>query len=209
MEIEQTPVEGVSMEQLQAAQARWAHEVAQRVTSARAATTDTDFIEKCESALIAVGSVNRLPLLLRLVTFRPARLFWPVFLDHWSVCDATWPWRSDLLIYLRRHHADEPGPGYLQADDLSLYNSLPDQIEVFRGCSRSRVRGISWTVDRSVAEGFARGHRYIRVPEPVVARAVIPKLTIFAALAERNEGEILLDPRRLRRLSTADLEGAA
>ena len=72
-----------------------------------------------------------------------------------------------------------------------------------RGCSRPRVRGVSWTTDRAVAKTFARGHRGIRLPEPVVATAMVPKAAIFATFTERNESEIVLDPRRLRRVRIA------
>jgi hypothetical protein len=73
-------------------------------------------------------------------------------------------------------------------------------LQVFRGCSRARVCGIAWTMERTIAEGFARGHRGIRVPDPVVASALIPKDAIFFATDDRNENEIVLNPRRLRGL---------
>jgi hypothetical protein len=82
-----------------------------------------------------------------------------------------------------------------------IFDALPDEITVFRGCSRSRVRGVAWTTDRRVAEGFAHGHRFIRVPDPVVASAIIPKEHIFFWTDERNEKEVVLEPRRLRKLA--------
>jgi hypothetical protein len=51
----------------------------------------------------------------------------------------------------------------------------------------------------NVAEAFATGHRGIRVPEPVVASAIIPKEHIFFATVDREEKEIVLNPRRLRK----------
>jgi hypothetical protein len=38
------------------------------------------------------------------------------------------------------------------------------------------------------------------VPEPVVASALIPKEHIFFVTDERNEKEIVLNPRRLRQV---------
>jgi hypothetical protein len=40
----------------------------------------------------------------------------------------------------------------------------------------------------------------------VIAQALIPKAAIFAVFTERNESELVLDPRRLRRLSISDFQ---
>ena len=83
-----------------------------------------------------------------------------------------------------------------------FFDQLPDQVEVFRGCSRPRVRGVSWTTDRDVAAGFAQGHRSILVPDPVIVSAVIPKGAVFIVGTDRQESEVILDPRQLRELRT-------
>jgi hypothetical protein len=98
-----------------------------------------------------VDSSNRLDVLLRMVAGAPATTFWPAFLSGWPACDATWRRRRDLLIFLRRHRS---GLAYLQGDDRGFFDSLPDLIEVFRGCSRPRVRGVSWTTDREGCGGL-------------------------------------------------------
>ena len=97
---------------------------------------------------------------------------------------------------------------FLQSAQRQFFDTLPPLVQVFRGCSAPRVRGIAWSTERSVAEGFARGHRFIRVPEPVVASAVIPKEHIFFVTDERNEKEIVLDPRRLRKVIVEPFLGA-
>jgi hypothetical protein len=62
------------------------------------------------------------------------------------------------------------------------------------------VRGFAWTTDRAVAEGFAGGHRGIRVPDPVIISAVIRKEHVFFATNDRSEHEVIVNPRRLRQL---------
>jgi len=89
----------------------------------------------------------------------------------------------------------------MDANDAAFYDSLPDEVAVYRGCSRPRMSAISWTTDRQVADIFARGHRGIRVPDPVIASAVIPKSAIFTVVTSRNESEVIVDPRRLRKLA--------
>jgi hypothetical protein len=82
---------------------------------------------------------------------------------------------------------------------------LPDKLRVFRGCSRERVLGVAWTTDRQVAEGFARGHRGIPVPDPVVASGVIDRRQVFMTFDDRSESEIVLDPDGLRELNVCAL----
>jgi hypothetical protein len=109
--------------------------------------------------------------------------------------------RDELLSELTRRNSEEPGTLYLPDAARRHFEGLPDPIRVFRGTSRARVLGVSWTTDRQLAEGFARGHRRIPVPEAVVATALVPKAAIFGVTVERNESEVILDPHRV-----ADLE---
>jgi hypothetical protein len=48
-------------------------------------------------------------------------------------------------------------------------------------------------MDRGVAEKFARGHRFIPVPDPVIAEVVVEREAVFAALNCRNESELLIE----------------
>jgi hypothetical protein len=76
---------------------------------------------------------------------------------------------------------------------------LAAEIAIYRGCQRGRERGLSWTTDIKVAEGFAAGKRCIN-SMPTLVTAVIPKAYVFGVFIERKESEITIDPRRLRRL---------
>ena len=106
---------------------------------------------------------------------------------------------------LRRHATEESAVPYLSSDGQVFFASLPDRIHVWRGCSQSRTRGLSWTTDEVVAVGFARGHRGIKIPSPVVAEGWIAKTAIFSVSADRGESEIVLDPARLSQLSSRPL----
>jgi hypothetical protein len=72
--------------------------------------------------------------------------------------------------------AGMPTLDFLSEQQRKFFVELPAQVQVFRSRSRPRVRGIAWTTDRIIAEGFARGHRGIRVPDPILASAIIPNL---------------------------------
>jgi hypothetical protein len=131
-------------------------------------------------------STTRLEAILGLCHGQPPEVFWPAFTEAWTGCDDTWWWRVVLLDIMR--------------SQATRHKVTPGMRQIWRGCSRARVRGISWTTDRTVAERFARGHRGIRVPNSVVAEAYVDETAVFAEIDGRSEHERLVDPRRLRRL---------
>lgn len=141
-----------------------------------------------------IESSNRLKQMLDEVDCLPTEAFWRIFQEVWPTCDGTWAQQEALLDLLRFHW---PFDAYLGKADRGFYESLPDVISVFRGCSRDRLFGLSWSTDWTVAETFARGHRGIYVPNPIIAEAKISKAWILAVSTARGEGEILVDPDAL------------
>jgi hypothetical protein len=124
------------------------------------------------------------------------------FLDFGDLCDAPWWNRSYLADELRQACAQVDLADFLGPAERRFFDSLPSVVTVWRGCEQGRERGLSWTTDRATAEGFARGKRYIN-KNPTLVRAEIPKRHIFAVFVGRNESEIVVDPRRLRKLRTS------
>lgn len=166
-------------------------------------------IDRVDRTCREVNSEERLDVLLALTRCKPAMVFWPVFFDQWPHCDDTWHLRDRLLSELRRHHSEEPGLGYLSDRARAFLDSLPDPVQVFRGCSWRRVMGVSWTTDRSVAAKFAHGHRGIRVPGPIIAAGLAPKSAIFGVFVCRSESEVILDPRQVDELQVSPAWEAA
>lgn len=122
-------------------------------------------------------------------------VFWTVLCELWCLSDNTWNHQPQLCFSMaffartRRRYipVEKQPPDY-----------LPKIVTVWRGCSMERVQGVSWTLDRTVAEKFARGHRGIEVPNPVLASAEIHKTAIYFVENEREEQEVVLDPSKLR-----------
>ena len=110
--------------------------------------------------------------------------WWSAFAQVWPVCDDTW--------HLRDHVLDE-----MRARRQVHYRRKSLVVRCYRGCSFERAHGIAWTTDRKVAEEYARGHRQIRVPEPIIVQADIREHNIFVRSDERDESELILDPRCL------------
>lgn len=145
---------------------------------------------------VGVSSSNRLATMCQQLAGAETDVFWPVFQENWGGCDTTWNYRSQVLALLRRH-AQIPLE-HLSEDDQYVLRNLPPLVTIYRGCSRDRVRGLSWTTNRAVAVEFAEGHRGIRVPLAVVATAVLPRVKVFTVFSERSEDELLVDPDALR-----------
>jgi hypothetical protein len=122
-----------------------------------------------------------------------------MFLDFADMCDAPWSNRSVIADALRYARTGVDLAGLLEPNERDLYMALPDLVSLWRGCEKGRERGLSWTLDRTVAEGFAQGKRCIN-RNPTLARAQIPKPHIFGVFLGRQEQEVAVDPRRLRRL---------
>jgi hypothetical protein len=128
------------------------------------------------------------------------------FLDSGNMCDAPWLARFKIADLLRRACSQVVLRDLLDPDARRFYDALPQLVPVWRGCEQWRQRGLSWTTDRTVAEGFAKGKRHIN-KAPTLVHAEIPKQHIFAVFVCRNESEIVLDPRRLRKLKAVPTQG--
>lgn len=144
-------------------------------------------IEMIDSRTFGIGvdSANRIEVMLGLCIGQPSEVFWPVLIDTFNMCDDTWAWKGVLLGMLRAQATRPP----IEATSWPL--------RIWRGCSRPRVRGLSWTTDQAIAGRFAHGHRMIRVPDPVVAEATVDRSSVFVEINGRKEQEVLIDPRGL------------
>lgn len=140
------------------------------------------------------GSGGRLHHMLDVLERQDEETFWRVYFDVWNSCDDTWWDRKRLLRLLRRNIIEYHFECFLNPDALTFYQSLPEKIIVYRGCSRRRKRGLSWTTDVEVARGFARGHRGISVPHAAVFRARIHKGCLLGVFVDRKESEVIVDP---------------
>jgi hypothetical protein len=122
-----------------------------------------------------------------------------LFLEHWSTCDAPWGWRSCFAKELRYTLLHVSLAECLSDEAREWFDALPAQINIYRGCQLGRERGLSWTTDIDVALGFAQGKRCTN-SLPTLMMATIPKQHVFGVFIERNESEVVVDPRRLRQL---------
>ncbi len=182
---------------LRVAKKEWSKVKASHRRAARAAIRlgAPDAVEKIVQCSFDESS-DRLSVILNLVQDAPSAVFWPVLAECWSMCNSTWAEQGRILALLKRH-------AHARAACLSgeFWDMLPSVISVYRGCSRPRALGLSWTTRIDIAEGFANGHRGIAVPDPVIASATVAKSSVLWATDDRDEGEILARPCEHQRAS--------
>jgi hypothetical protein len=128
-----------------------------------------------------------------------------LFLEWGNVCDAPWAQRSHFAEMLREACSQTSLAALLDEPELEFYRSLPDDVIIWRGCELGRERGLSWTTQWRLAEKFSRGVR-CRNARPTLVEAVISKRHVLAVFVSRNEFEIVVDPRRLRKIKATQLE---
>ncbi len=111
-----------------------------------------------------------------------AALFWSALAECWSGFDAI-----DHVRYLDLMSLFTDG--WRMSPEIA---ALPNPVTVFRGQLDDYEPGLSWTLDRSVAVKFARGHRGVKAPNPVVLCATVRREDIALYLTDRSEAEVVL-----------------
>ena len=85
-------------------------------------------------------------------------------------------------------------------DDLSDENT----VSIYRGVKVNNYRGLSWTIDKSVAEWFSSrfGHNEDKC---YVFTGTINKKDIFALFSSRNEKEVVCDYRKIKNIQCEEI----
>lgn len=152
------------------------------------------------SQLVTYGSHERLGPMLELLQHEPVDVFWTVFLEEWPYCDNTRDWSRELGDALECRSKQKPAYDYMSDQDKAAFDALPVKITVYRGCSQYGMLGESWTLDRDIALKFTRGHRGIRTEDPYLYDAEISKNAIYLYCGARNEKEVLVNTRKLKKI---------
>ena len=116
-------------------------------------------------------------------------IFWRVVAQEWTGFDAI-PHAAYAAAF-RRHRAAW-SPDCMAPADRAAWDALPEVVTLYRGQPSAAPPGLSWTLRREVAEGFARGHRGIPVPSPAILRASVPRDAVAFCSTERDEAEAML-----------------
>lgn len=120
--------------------------------------------------------------------------FWEVFCEQWCEFDDTWDFRSKILLHLIKNQSFTRNA---PREFANHFRTFKPGVKLYRGCSRERIMGLSWTRDKKTAAEFARGHRGIATPDPVLAEITLREGLALAAIHEREEDEMLLNFKKI------------
>ena len=108
--------------------------------------------------------------------------------EWWCACDNLGRYQLAFSRIFRRHR--DRWPFLMAENDKAVWSALPDVVDVFRGCGPGNRLGLSWSLDRAVAEKFPLLLRY-RQEEPLVLHARITRAAVVAYFSERSESEVV------------------
>jgi hypothetical protein len=62
--------------------------------------------------------------------------------------DDTWYLQLDVIGALETNREAQSPRLFWNNEQKGFYGALPEVVTIYRGCSRERMRGVSWTTDR-------------------------------------------------------------
>lgn len=108
-------------------------------------------------------------------------VFWRAVASEWSGFD-----RIDHPRFTRLFHR------FRSSRPADFVEHLPGKIRIFRGQDAGDPFGLAWTSSRSIAEGFAAGHRGIVHDDPYVYEITVRREEVAFTCDDRGEHEIVL-----------------
>lgn len=159
--------------------------------------------------IYSFGSEDSFQPFINLIPQLSDKQFWSLLRDVWMHMEEVMP---QLQTWLGWFRSKRPGREHLMTDDERAgLAAMPKAIKIWRGCGHgSAARGMSWTTDTERAEFFAdyscSGRRYFLTGQtgttPTVVEATCRKADVLAFIGERQESEIVVDPKHVTVLRT-------
>ena len=139
------------------------------------------------------GSHERLPALLEVADEMEREDWFRLLGDAWSGFDNVGYCANELTqaICERLIHCESTISEMMSPEEQVAYDTLPEQITIYRGCGPNNNSGCSWTLDREVAMKLPFMRRY--TPDhPILLTATISKHRAAALKLDRNEREVIV-----------------
>ncbi len=105
----------------------------------------------------------------------------------------------DEMFERKTHSARMESPerlNRLPTDSRKLYEVLPNEMTIYRGCHGFNEHGFSWTTDYQIAKKFSTRMALDGVAIVLWGRAL--KNDVICAYQERSESEIIIQPKHVQ-----------
>ena len=136
------------------------------------------------------------------------RVFWKTLADVWT--DSENLWQDKRVI---RRLLSNPRPcreEMMTAEERRALKRMPATLTIYRGFNgKGTWRGWSWTISKEKGEWFARRPERPRAnspSDPTLVEATVKKADVIAYITARNESEIVVDPKKVKIVSTTKLK---
>jgi hypothetical protein len=151
-----------------------------------------------EGYLYRVPRPGRLPALLEIVPELTDAEYWHLVGGIWTDTEMPHVNRALWLTLFtsKRGNRDQ----VMDAEGRAAVDRLPDHIQIYRGAQLKHARGMSWTTGPDIAAWFATRWSATRFgfTGAKVFTTTVEKRKILGYFRDRQEDEILIDPRRIR-----------
>ena len=145
---------------------------------------------------IGVNSENRLERFYFWSKYLPSYLYWEYLSEAYTVSDNLYKYKDQVKELFSSTLPDREK--LMTAEELAYFKTLPDILTIFRAMtikeSLSKDYGISWTLDKKVAECFKVIYKrnYATKDEPkTIIELQIKKNDAIAFFTGRKEAEII------------------
>lgn len=119
--------------------------------------------------------------------------YWETLGWLWSDSENLWQYGTDFLRFIL-NSPRENRDHMMSVSEREFLVNLPDRFVIYRGCGEENREGFSWTLSPWKAKWFSKR---FRETGGMVLRGTVKKKDVIAAIMDRGEFEIVVDPDNL------------
>ena len=168
-------------------------------------TVAVDKIDWYQSIHMFFDKPERMKALLHLKDIIPKDKLFELFAAVWIQAESHYK-EVDTITQLLEFMGGDPDifkTILMNDDDKKEFKKLGHVIAIYRGCWKANQEGYSWTINRSVAEKFAK--RHAPDGQPLVVSGIANSADVIAYFTGREEQEIVIYPWKVTNIKVKKL----
>jgi hypothetical protein len=149
---------------------------------------DSTTFDEAKNACLLASSYQRIRAVFDCLGELPQLEWFRLLGEEWTVCDSIWHMRGVLRLLLRRASRAELD-AMMEPSEREALAQMPETFTVYRGCYQINLPGLSWSLERAIAEQFPTKMRYCRYGELPLLRTGVVRRDVLKH--DRAESEII------------------